>query len=43
MSTAPASRSRTTTSASSSMTRVSKSAAPQVVGTPFVEKMSFTP
>jgi hypothetical protein len=25
------------------MTRVSKSAAPQVVGTPFVAKMSFTP
>src|SRR5215467_6628471 len=42
-STAPALRSRTTTSASSSMTRLSKSFEPHVVRTPFVEKRSFTP
>src|SRR5687768_4478084 len=42
-STAPASRSRTTISASSSITRDSKSLAPQVVGEPFVEKRSFRP
>src|SRR5262245_20841483 len=41
--TAPALRSRTTTSASSSMTRFSKSAAPHVVGVPFTAKRSFTP
>src|SRR6185436_15550653 len=43
MSTAPALRNRTTTSASSSMTRFSKSRDPHVVLTPFVEKRSFTP
>src|SRR6185436_14466160 len=43
MSTAPASRSRTTTSASSSITRFSKSADPQVVRTPLVANRSLTP
>src|SRR5262249_44158996 len=43
ISTAPALRNRTTTSASSSMTRCSKSAAPHVVGVPFTAKRSFTP
>src|SRR6476661_1561050 len=43
ISTAPALRSRCTTSASSSMMRSLKSAAPHVVGTPFVAKRSFTP
>src|SRR5215467_5896307 len=43
ISTAPASRSRMTTSASSSITRFSKSFDPHVVRTPFVEKRSFTP
>src|SRR3954470_19351250 len=43
ISTAPALRSRTTTSASSSMMRPLKSAAPHVVGTPFVAKRSLTP
>src|SRR6478752_8752034 len=41
--TAPASRSRTTISASSSMIRFSKSREPHVVRTPFVEKRSLTP
>ena len=43
ISTAPASRNRTTTSASSSITRFSKSALPHVVGVPFTAKRSFTP
>src|SRR5690348_17533338 len=42
-STAPALRSLMTTSASSSMTRFSKSFDPQVVRTPLVENRSFTP
>src|SRR6185503_6202020 len=41
--TAPALRRRCTTSASSSMTRFSKSFEPHVVRTPFVAKRSFTP
>src|SRR5262245_32919618 len=41
--TAPASRRRATTSASSSMMRCSKSRDPHVVGTPFVEKRSLIP
>src|SRR5690348_2778600 len=41
--TAPASRRRTTTSASSSIIRFSKSLAPHVVGTPLVENRSLTP
>src|SRR5215831_11057249 len=43
ISTAPALRSRTTISASSSMMRFSKSFDPQVVRTPLVENRSFTP
>ena len=43
ISTAPALRSRTTTSASSSIMRSLKSAVPHVVGVPLVEKRSFTP
>src|SRR6185437_9488820 len=43
MSTAPALRSLMTTSASSSMTRFSKSFDPHVVRTPLVENKSFTP
>ncbi len=43
MRTAPASRSRRTTSASSSMTCVRKSAEPHVVGAPDTEKRSLTP